>query len=779
MSVVPFAGHLAGLDSGILEGLLRARPDVLIEPVPADFGELAQRLAGPESLAAALRASNRDTVTVGRAVVAMGGAASPAELTRLLGGHPAAVQAAVADLLGRGLAWLESDRLRLPARLAEHWSAELGGGRPAALVVRTVLVDELRAAAEALGVAAAGLRRPELAGRVVEAFGDLRAVADRIAGLPQPARDRLERLRLGAAQDFGTVYSGTYGLRRVDPTARVDAQLAAAGLLLRGNRGLELPREVAMAGWLAGGEAAVTGRPVIEAAAVEPAATRPDAQAAVQALLRGVTAVLDQAGASPLAALAKGGVGRRERARLADRLSVPGEVVVLAIDLAYAAGLLGRVGGGYAPTAAYRGWRAAAPALQWARLAATWYQLEHAPTDREIDGDKELPPPLPLASGAGIIRRAILTAAAPGLRVSGAGAHAGWFCPLHGYDGGQYGSKVAAAVLEAERLGLVAADRLTEFGGHLVAAAGEPATSLAARVADLVTATPSSVIVQSDLTAVVAGTPSAAAARLLGASAVSETGGAAGVWRFTPASMRAALDAGWSADELLSELAAVSDRPVPQPLEYLVRDVARRHGRVRVREVRTCVLADEATAVEILRTRSLAGLTLVQLAGTVLASPLEPDRVLSKLRSAGFAPVAEDTHGAVIVPQRREHAATQRPPAAPGPRQLTAHDLATRLLGRPARDPAEAPTHLGTATLLAELNPGLDDMELRLLSDALENARDVLITYRDKNGSRSVRTIQPRQITGRWLESWCHLRNADREFTVANIESVAPPSVPR
>jgi hypothetical protein len=29
-------------------------------------------------------------------------------------------------------------------------------------------------------------------------------------------------------------------------------------------------------------------------------------------------------------------------------------------------------------------------------------------------------------------------------------------------------------------------------------------------------------------------------------------------------------------------------------------------------------------------------------------------------------------------------------------------------------------------------------------------------------------------VYGRWLDSFCHLRGADREFTIANIESVAP-----
>ncbi|MGH4002002.1 MAG: helicase-associated domain-containing protein, partial [Pseudonocardiaceae bacterium] len=80
---------------------------------------------------------------------------------------------------------------------------------------------------------------------------------------------------------------------------------------------------------------------------------------------------------------------------------------------------------------------------------------------------------------------------------------------------------------------------------------------------------------------------------------------AARTWRFTPASVRAALDAGRTAQELLTELAVISDRPIPQPLEYLITDASRRHGKVRVRGMRSCVIAEDVVIIEILHIRSL------------------------------------------------------------------------------------------------------------------------------------------------------------------------------
>jgi hypothetical protein len=67
----------------------------------------------------------------------------------------------------------------------------------------------------------------------------------------------------------------------------------------------------------------------------------------------------------------------------------------------------------------------------------------------------------------------------------------------------------------------------------------------------------------------------------------------------------------------------VSDRALPQPLDYLISDVARRHGSVRVRDVRSCVTGSEAEITEILHTRSLRRLQLSRLAPTVLASPFK------------------------------------------------------------------------------------------------------------------------------------------------------------
>lgn len=768
MSVESFAGYLASLDEAALTALIEARPEVRVEPVPEGFGELAQRLGGANSLGEALLTVNRDEVVAGQAVAVLGDSATVLGVARLLGAAEVVSREAVAGLCGRGLAWTEGERVRLPDRLAAHWAAELGGGRPMATVARSVLVEDLRAAAQALGVVVTGLRKPELVSRLTDVVSDVRGVAAVVGALPGPMRERLEEYRHGRAGQFAGYARG------VD---RLDGGLAAAGLLLRVYSRWELPREVAVAAWLAGRELELTGRPAVPLADLDPVVLRPAAQAAVQVTLSAMTTLLDAARSKPIGALKKGGVGPRERARLTARLSLPAEALALCIDLAHGAGLLGLIDAGYAPTEAYPDWRAAEPGRQWAVLASAWLRLEHAPTSREIEEGREQPPPLPLASAAGPMRRALLAAAGGGESVGATGERIDWFFPLHGYDDAQRKDKVAAAIREAEMLGVIAADRLTECGQHLMALAGgdgEEVDELARRAGGLLPENPCTVILQSDLTAVVSGRPSLAVSSVLSAAAVSEARGTAGVWRFTPASVRGALDAGWTASGLLAELAACSDRPLPQPLEYLIADVARRHGTIRVRGMRSCVLADETMIVELLHTRSLQGLHLAQLAPTVLSSPFELDEVLSRLRATGLSPVAEDALGVVIVEARPERLAAGAAGTAAVPARLASAELAARLRADPHGRARQATTTSETLELLTWLGGQLDDAELRMLAHAVDHQHDVGIAYRSKDGKRTVRQIRPDQIHGRWLDSWCHLRGAQREFTVANIEAVFP-----
>jgi hypothetical protein len=382
-----------------------------------------------------------------------------------------------------------------------------------------------------------------------------------------------------------------------------------------------------------------------------------------------------------------------------------------------------------------------------------------------VDED-EVPPPVPMASTAGLLRRALLRSAAGGRSLRAVTAVVDWFCPLHDCDTPLRDRVLDAARREGELLGVITGDRLTALGELLLSS-----SDLATDAAELLPESRGMLVLQSDLSAVVSGQVSSAAARVLGAAAVPEGTGAAVSWRFSPTSVRSAMDAGWTAEALRGELAAVSGRDLPQPLDYLIGDVARRHGTVRVRETRCCVVAPEAEIAEILHTRALTKLELHLLAPTVLCTPTAPDAVLAALRKSGFAPMP-DGAGAVVVADRRTAA-----PAGPGPatprrrerRRLDASDVAAQILAHDTK-PQVADAH----QQLAALNPRLDSAEIALLVDALEKAHDVRIRYRNNAGNYSVRDIAPKQFWDRWITAFCYLRSDDRDFAVRGIEAVGP-----
>jgi hypothetical protein len=751
-----FAEYLAGLDAVALTALLEQRPDVLREPVPAGVAQLAQRLDAADSLSAALDRVDHDEVLVLR-TVAVGAATLPA-LADDLRCPSARARAVVDGLAGRGLAWRLADRVGLPARLGAWLSGELSGFRPLAQIARQARLDELRTAVEALGGDPAGAPKAALTEQLAGLYADPDVVDRAVAALPQAARRHLDLIRTAGIIDFPYTPTATGPV----------ATLVRAGLLVcTPYLPPELPREAAAA-ILRGTRQGLTGRPALPEATTAPDAGRAGGEGGLLAL----TTLLDEARHKPLAMLKKGGVGTRERNRLATRVGVPEPA--LWIDVAAAAGLLARVAGGYGPSDRYSAWREEAAARRWATVALAWFALQAAPTSRETD-DGEVPPPLPLESSAGLIRRALLRAAVGGRSVQAAAGAIGWFCPLQPYDATGLQRKLAAATCEAELLGVVAGDRLTALGEELVAASSRPDAVhvLASACTALLPDARGLLVLQSDLTAVVSGQPTAAAARLLAEAATAESRGVAATWRFTPQSVRTALDRGWTAEELLGELAAISERPVPQPLEYLVGDVARRHGAVRVRGVQSCVTGSAAEVAEILATRSLRPLQLSPLAPTVLGSPLERDDLVAHLRKAGFMPMPEGADGAVVLPDRPETSA--RPVAQRAPqerRRVSAAELAARLAAAPEATEPPSPSN----AQLAELAPHLDEAEVALLADALDRRRDVQIVYRNQAGNRSARVVRPEQLYGRWMVSWCHLRAAEREFTVSRIESVSLPS---
>lgn len=125
----------------------------------------------------------------------------------------------------------------------------------------------------------------------------------------------------------------------------------------------------------------------------------------------------------------------------------------------------------------------------------------------------------------------------------------------------------------AELLGLAVGGRLTPPAILLLA--GDPTQALATAVRDFPSAAPG-VYLQPDLSLIVPGPLDPADEHALAAIADTEQIGAAVTMRLSPASLTRALHSGQRTDDIRALLERLSLTGIPQPLDYLLNDLARK-----------------------------------------------------------------------------------------------------------------------------------------------------------------------------------------------------------
>ncbi|MFJ9429465.1 helicase-associated domain-containing protein [Streptomyces sp. NPDC101490] len=807
-----------------LAALLRARPD-LLNPVPNDLTQLATRAGTRGSVVRALERLDRFALQAAEALaVAPDPAPYPLLLSLLTGdegdpGIEAALPGTVGLLREQALVWGDDDRLRLVRTARELLAPSPQHPSPTGL-------------GPTVAEATSGMS-PGRVQEIIAAAG-LPPTHDPVSAVALLTGLFTDRARMGALLDTAPpealtvldrlVWGPPYGEVTSSPAPPV-RWLRDRGLLLPVSaRTMVLPREVAL--HLRGGRAHRTPEPYAPEIGVE-RDYRPqvvDSAAAGQAQLAVATAEellksWDRGGPQVLRA---GGMAVRDLRRVAVALDVPEETAAFWLELCLGAGLLasdGEADERYAPTPAYDAWLDLPPAERWARLVAPW--LTATRTAGLVGGQDAkgrtlsvLGPDLDRAPAPEVRHRVlVLLATLP----PGAAADQGtllarlrWERPLRGAapagadevqrPGGaptDLRSRLARWTLaEAELLGLTGRGALSgparallnlplaeaapadgDGGGvELSVAAGRAATLLA----PLLPETVDEVLLQADLTAVAPGPLRRPLADALAVLADVESKGGATVYRFTPGSVRRALDAGRSASDLHEFLRAHSRTPVPQPLSYLVDDVARRHGHLRVGAASAYVRCDDdAVLGEILADRRSAALGLRRLAPTVLAAQTDPASLLDGLRSMGYAPAAESTAGDVLVTRADTYRTGPRKAPVPVPDGPPSPDAT--LLGAAVRviragdraatavrkEPAASPTAPGALprTSAAET--------LATVQAAAMTGSAVWIGYVNAEGAASQRVIAPVRVEGGFVTGYDHTADEVRTYPLHRITGVA------
>lgn len=738
---VPLGAWLADLSDERLIRLLELRPD-LAQPPPGSISALAARAQARQSVKAATDELDFLRLAVLDALLVLHADTAPVPVTKLVAligdrAPEAAVVEALDDLRERALAW----------------------GNTAVRVA---------------GEAAAGL--PWYPGQVI-LEGPARTpaeIATLIDGLDEPQRELLDRLLEGSP--VGRTRDAAPGAPQDRPVPR----LLAAGLLRQVDADtVILPRVV---GQVLRGEQPGPARLTAPTPPVS-STTAADADAvaagAVIDVLREFDLVLETLGGAPVPELRSGGLGVRDVKRLTKLTGIDERRLGLVLEIASAAGLIASGipdgdpldGNGpfWAPTVASDRFSEMTTADRWQLLASTWLDLPARPSlvgSRGLDAKPYAALSDSLYSTAAPLDRRLLLGMladlAPGSGVGAADASEALIWRRPRWSMRLQPDPVAHLLEEAHALGIVGRGALTTPSRALLSG------TVDAAVTAMATALPKPIdhfLLQADLTVVVPGPLERELADDLAAVAAVESAGAAMVYRVSEQSIRHALDIGRTAGALHTFFAKHSKTPVPQGLAYLIDDVARRHGQLRVGMATSFIRCEDpallAQAVAVPAAESL-GLRL--LAPTVAVSHAPIGDVLGMLRGAGFAPAAEDTTGTIVDLRARG----ARVPAPQGRR------LFRSLAGSPSRDTLAAIVSVLRKVVAAPFGGGRLDpaRAMVLLQQAALEQASVVIGYIDPAGVSTQRVVAPVNVRGGQLLAFDPASGRVRDFAIHRVTSV-------
>jgi hypothetical protein len=737
---VPLGAWLADLPDERLVRLLELRGD-LTQPPPGSIAALAARAQARQSVKAASDDLDFLALTVLDALLVLHADTAgvpPAKLASAIGDRvpEAALTAALDTLEDRALVWGDA-ALRVVAEA------------PAALPWypgQVTLEDTART--------------------VEEIIAEMDALDD-------AQRQLLDRLLSGSP--VGRTRDAAPGT----PPDRPVQRLLAAGLLRQvDDETVIMPRVVGQV--LRGDEPGPISLASPTPATSSTVAADVDAAAAgaVIDLLRETELIIETLGAAPVPELRSGGLGVREVKRLTKLTGIDEQRLGLILEISAAAGLIAAGsprpapldgdGGYWAPTVQADRFNDSPAAERWRLLASTWLDLPSRPglTGRRGPDNKPIAAlsDALFSTAAPLDRRLLLGLLArlpvgSGLDAAEASRMLLWQRPR--WSPRLQPGPVADLIDEATALGLVGRAALSTPARALVSGA-----SVEAAVAAMNRILPEPIdhfLLQADLTVVVPGPLNRELADALAEVANVESAGAAMVYRISEASIRRALDIGRTAGTLHSFFEKHSKTPVPQGLTYLIDDLARRHGQLRVGIAASFVRCDDTALLAQVAAAPLAeALQLRLLAPTVAVAQAPIADVLATLRDAGFAPAAEDTTGAIVDLRARGARVTEIPyrrvyRGNPPPTTQTLEAIVA-MLRRLAATPPAMRVDAGTAVLL--------------LQQAVRDQASVMMGYVDPAGVATQRVVSPISVRGGQLVAFDPASGRMREFAVHRVTSI-------
>ena len=725
-----FSDYLRSVDDAALLDLFTARPD-LVTPVPPDIASLAVRACSAPSLARAIDSLNQWQFQVLEAAASLN---EPFLEKSVIALTEKEAKGALEHLVTVGLVYPSDDGMRLPTQLRDVIGTEPAGLGPASM---------------------AKLKLSEL------------------DDAPADAKKVLERLVWGPPR-------GSVGDIK-NPGPGVNWLLEKKFLVPLDQRTVILPREVAIA--LRGGKIhkeRFIKQPSLSGAKRIEQQINLAAIANVSTVLRWVEELLNFWADEPADALRAGGLGVRDLKIISTHLGVDESCTAFVAELAYLASLISiDADDRILPSNKFDIWLMQTPADRWQMLASQWLitsRVSGLVGRVEAKNVAALGPELDRVNAARV--RALTLEL---LRENQGVAPEwnsfkevlSWRAPVRRNSSLQ--DELAEWTLrEAEWLGITGQGALSKYGAQFLAG-----DDLSAINEDL-PKTVDHILIQSDNTAIAPGPLEHEISQALAMMAEIESRGGATVYRFTESTIRRALDHGKTGDEIKTFLVKTSKTPMPQPLEYLIADVAKKHGKLRVGNTSSFIRCEDTALIsQIMNDKKLEILSLRRIAPEVVICDMDATDAMRVLRECGYLPAGESANGMILTGPRSNRALTKpRPPRVIG--EVEIPDTETLKTAIRALRTGEKSTYRQTrlrqvaSEALGQLPRTTANETMETLNQFIIDEKTLSIGYADNNGGVTHRIIDPIRISAGALIARDHATGEVQSFRIPRITGVAP-----
>jgi hypothetical protein len=450
-------------------------------------------------------------------------------------------------------------------------------------------------------------------------------------------------------------------------------------------------------------------------------------------LISRIDELLDLIDATGLRAIARGGISAGDITRVAASIGdLPGELSGL-VSLLAQANLVARTDQHW-HCADLTAWQNEDPASRWLLLAQAWLSM------------------LPAELRAALKERRA------------------WGAPLREYLDWQYPldnhwltNELDRNLALADLLGLSVESNRSELATLVIDGRH---TEVVALLKSHIPAHIDSVMLQSDLTIIAPGPLRPHLEAQLRLYALVESRSLASTYRLNPGLISRAMDEGATAESIEAFLASISSTGIPQPVAYLIADIGKKHGSIRVRPTGAASIITCSDEVLARRVNADSNLTVLELTRDAedalrLSSVFDASVVMRNLLNAKYPAVLENETGEIQrwIEPRRGRPVTRNVTASPNTTSSLAvvavDALIERLMSTPLPD------------------AGSDEQWLtRQIEVAIRLKSTLQLTVALPDGSAREFTIEPRALNNGRLRALDKRSEVERTIPLSSISSV-------